>query len=598
MRTRLLTRRRAGITGTALLGLLAALAYPVADAASPPRPEINFAATLIPRPCVDDGADAAESRMYAEEGWAGPNYERYAGACQRLRFAFGPILVKPGQNDVLIEPVTIEKPAQDGYITRFAPDLVRADGSVPPIEQVHLHHGTWLNLGESYGSGPFFAAGEEKTIASFPKGYGLPVKATDLWGLLYMVHSAVAQPMEVFITYEIDFVPQAAGDQLGLRAAYPVWLDVQPNSGYPVFNAQRGYGVGGRCTWPREECASVDPFGKITGGQGAPPDRAGGEVRLPDAGVAFGRIESFQGGTLIGIGSHLHPGGLEAEVDLVRGGEAQRIYTGEAKYWSRTDPTQTGGPPTSWDFSMTATGMPRWAVRVEPGDTLRINATYDTAIQSTYENMGIAIALLAPDLPDGTPAAPGIDPFAAPFDASAACDSGGIRAPTPTLCDKGIVTHGHLVENDNFGGPSGTWTATRGRPTSRVEMAAFLYAPGDLSMISMTGVPTVPLGSKLKFTNEDAAIDVYHTATSCGFPCLGPTGTAFPLSDGTTSTGRSLDFDSAELGIGIPYISAAKNEITWDLDVSAEAGYQAGEIVTYFCRIHPFMRGAFEVTEG
>ena len=31
--------------------------------------------------------------------------------------------------------------------------------------------------------------------------------------------------------------------------------------------------------------------------------------------------------------------------------------------------------------------------------------------------------------------------------------------------------------------------------------------------------------------------------------------------------------------------------------MTREAGYQPGEIVTYFCRIHPFMRGAFEVTE-
>ena len=83
----------------------------------------------------------------AAEGWAeADGYERYPGACQRLRFTFGPILVKPGQNDVLVQPVTIEKPLQDGYITRFDPDLVRADGTVPPIEQIHLHHATWLSV--------------------------------------------------------------------------------------------------------------------------------------------------------------------------------------------------------------------------------------------------------------------------------------------------------------------------------------------------------------------------------------------------------------------------------------------------------------------
>ena len=101
-------------------------------------------------------------------------------ACERLRFSYGPITVKPGQNDVLLGPVTIEKPWYDGYITRFKPDLVDASGQAPPaFDQVHLHHGTWLNGSPQYGNGPFFAAGEEKTILPFPKGYGMQVGASD-----------------------------------------------------------------------------------------------------------------------------------------------------------------------------------------------------------------------------------------------------------------------------------------------------------------------------------------------------------------------------------------------------------------------------------
>jgi plastocyanin len=116
-------------------------------------------------------------------------------------------------------------------------------------------------------------------------------------------------------------------------------------------------------------------------------------------------------------------------------------------------------------------------------------------------------------------------------------------------------------------------------------------------MISMTGLPTVKLGTQLNFLNADAGLDVYHTVTSCGFPCTGTTGTAFPLGNGTTSSGRSLDFDSAELGYGPPLIGPAKQTATWSLDVSAQAGYKSGEIVTYYCRIHPGMRGAFEVSQ-
>ena len=112
----------------------------------------------------------------------------------------------------------------------------------------------------------------------------------------------------------------------------------------------------------------------------------------------------------------------------------------------------------------------------------------------------------------------------------------------------------------------------------------------------MTGVPTVKLGDTLDFTNLDGAA-IYHTVTSCGFPCLGPTGTAFPLADGTTSTGTPVDFDSGELGFGAPEIGPAKQTLQWGLPVTQDEGYKAGDVVTYYCRIHPGMRGAFEVTQ-
>jgi hypothetical protein len=246
---------------------------------------------------------------------------------------------------------------------------------------------------------------------------------------------------------------------------------------------------------------------------------------------------------------------------------------------------------------MKVVGAPFWGVHVKPGDILRSNATYDTTIQSTYENMGIAVGFIAPDGADGTPAANGIDPFAPGviFDTSPGCDSGGLAAAEPTLCDKGVPTHGHLHENDNFGGPEGdSLTMKRAGATSDVGIGGFLYTPGDLSMISMTGIPTAKTGLQLRFSNLDSGIDAYHSVTSCAYPCTGPTGTSFPVSNGLTSKGRKIDFDSGELGYGIPSITAAKNTATWNLDLT---GYQPGEVVTYFCRIHPFMRGAVEVVE-
>ena len=620
----------------AIATVLATLLVPAVASAqrAAPTPEPNFAVDVLPRPCAMEGSDKYERRLYEIEGWKAPDYERYPGVCRRMRFAYGPIHVKPGQNDVLVEPVKIEKPMRDGYITRFEPNLVLPDGTVPPVERVHLHHGTWLSEPE-YGSGPFFAAGEEKTIAPFPTGFGMPVKATDQWLLLYMVHSAVQQPMEAYIVYDIDFVPKADGDAMGMKPAYPVWLDVRP-SGYPVFNVQRSFGGADNvCTWPREQCAAHDPFGQEFVGQGLPGNGKGEDLKLPALNEEFGRSGPFRGGTLIGIGGHLHPGGLTNEIDLVRpGGEtstrtvktrrcrksrnarssakrrrcrtttrtvtrtrkAVRIYTGEAEYWNREDNHKGNGPPTSWDFSERVVGLPYWGVHVKPGDILRSNATYDTTQQSTYENMGIAVTLFVPNKEDGTPQAPGVNPFQVRVDRSEACRSRGLRARgAPRLCHGGYPTHGHYPENGYYGGAQGQWNARPGAPTKEVGVVNFQYQPGDLSMVSMTGVPTVPLGSTLRFTNLEGGL-IYHTATSCAFPCLGPTGAAFPLADGRTSQGTPIDFDSSEMGVGVPSISAAKQALDYQLPVTPEAGYRPGDVVTYFCRIHPSMRGAFEVT--
>jgi hypothetical protein len=589
-----------GRTLAASLAVIAAVALAPGQAGArrpEPTPEPNFAVNVLPRPCAYEGGDKFERRSYQLQGWRGPDYVRYPGACERLRFAYGPIHVKPGQNDVLIEPVKIEKPMRDGYITRFKPNLVLPDGTVPPVEQVHLHHGTWNSV-PPQGMAPMFAAaGEEKTVIEFPRGFGMPIKATDQWTLLYMVHSAVQQPMEVYITYDVDFVPKTKGDALGIRPAIPVWLDVRP-SFYPVLNVQRDFGgPDGRCTWPKEQCAAHDPFGKLFTGQGKPGNGRGTDLKLPAAGESTGRIKSFTGGSLIAMGGHVHPGGLENQIDLVRPtrrrARSVRIYNGEPTYWNRRHRDRPGGPPTSWDFSMEVSRLPFWGVRVRPGDVLRSNVTYDTRHQSTYEDMGIVIALLALD--DGKRRAPGVDPFTVPKDRSEGCRSGGIQAKPARLCDKGLVTHGHLEETENYGHAAGTWKARRGVKTNDVAVAGFLYQPGDLSMISMTGVPTVKLGTKLRFTNLEGAA-IYHTATSCAFPCLGPTGTSFPLANGRTSRGRSLDFDSSEEGVGIPTIGPAKQSLDYVLPVTPRNGFKRGEVVTYFCRIHPSMRGAFEVT--
>ena len=66
-------------------------------------------------------------------------------------------------------------------------------------------------------------------------------------------------------------------------------------------------------------------------------------------------------------------------------------------------------------------------------------------------------------------------------------------------------------------------------------------------------------------------------------PCNRSTGIAYPRAD------AAVQFDSGELGIAGP---PTANRLTWQTPTDLKAG-----TYTYFCRIHPFMRGAFRVTD-
>jgi plastocyanin len=91
-------------------------------------------------------------------------------------------------------------------------------------------------------------------------------------------------------------------------------------------------------------------------------------------------------------------------------------------------------------------------------------------------------------------------------------------------------------------------------------------------------------GTGLTFVNQDSDEEIWHTITACKAPCNKTTGIAYPLADGP------VDFDSGELGIDNRGFTAAAQRVRWSTPKSLKPG-----LYTYFCRVHPFMRGAFKV---
>jgi hypothetical protein len=421
---------------------------------------------------------------------------------QHLHYQFGPINITSGQNTIEFKPNNL-KPDVPGYITRFTPNLVRVDGSVPRVDVLHLHHGVWLM--RNY---PTFAVGEEKTIFQAPQGYGYRYDPSDPWIMNYMLHNLEPSKDKVYITYDLDFVPMSSPAAPGITEVKPLWMDVAGIKAYPVFDVLQGEGKNGQYTFPQDatgrERAKIGPAHQFT---------ADHDI------------------TIVGTAGHLHPGGLHTDLTTSRGGQTKELFRSEAKYFEPAGAV-------SWDVAMTAT-KPDWKVAVNAGDTLDVSATYDSKRASWYESMGIMNLWYAEGHTAGA-----TDAFTTPIDWH------------------GEITHGHLPENDNHGGGAfGLPDARRmlsGGSSTRVDIKNFVYGRGDLSLTGRTGrPPTIRQGQSLTFRNLDSSRTIYHTITACKAPCNRATGIAYPLANG------KVHFDSGELGFGPRFATAAANRQSW-----------------------------------
>jgi plastocyanin len=533
-----------------------------------------FACVLILGvPALAQGAENLTPELAGTKPIPSVNYD----GTQHLHYRYGPLPIQAGQNNIQIGDKQVPKPKVDGWITRMSPNLELTDGTVPPVDVIHLHHAVWLNVnhpGVASGGGfaPFFAAGEEKTIFQLPRGYGMRYRASDRWLLNYMIHNLTARPTRVFITWDIDFVPNRAAGAKGMKEAKPLWMDVHSGQIYPVFDVKRGSGTNGTFTYPDQD----------------PNAYPGGRRR--------NEFHADHDMVLLGTAGHLHPGGLHDDLWMTRPGAqpvsastvAARCSKARARarrasasststkkacarpaadgdtvhlFKSMADYFEPAGA-VSWDVAMTGT-QPDWRVQVHRGDVLKITSTYDSQRSSWYESMGIMVVWYADE-------------------------SGGPNPFTTKVDWPGQLTHGHLPENDNHGGQNAGLPDAAALPDgpvfgadNAVTIDNFVYSQGDLSSAGATGAPpVVRQGQALKFSDNDPN-PAYHTITACKAPCNKTTGIAYPLADGP------VDFDSGELGTGGP---PTANRTTWETPTDLPPGTYA-----YFCRIHPFMRGSFRV---
>lgn len=278
-------------------------------------------------------------------------------------FRSGPITIKPyftaqGQQRA-------ESPKVDGYVVGMTVEIVDAAGNVLGDGDVMLHHVVFANVlrpdaacstfvtysGQRFPYAPerFYALGEERYALALPAGYGYPSKATDVWGLVYMLMNHHRTTETVHVRYTVRYVTGVE-----LQPVRPLWLDVRNCLADPVFDVPG------------------------TGGKGSTFARSG-EVTVPEP------------GRLVAAGAHLHGGGISLALENATCGQA--LFT-SLPTWGRIEPRpllHEGGPSRMSAFQ-TELGIP-----VSAGDRLRLTATYDNSLPHTRV-MGIMIAYLAPGL--------------------------------------------------------------------------------------------------------------------------------------------------------------------------------------------------------
>ena len=248
---------------------------------------------------------------------------------QHLTYCYGPVTINPGQNVIRLNATNLF-PTQPGYITRFDPELVYPNGTVPRVDVLHLHHAVWVVNGN-----PQFAEGEEKTIVQLPRGFGYQTQAHRL--LAAQRHAP--RP------------GRQAGQRLhrlegGLRSRH--------------LSRRRQHQAGAHQVDERRRADAADRDLEPDLPRLRLPEGDGGKRRplhLPRRGHRAARdaIDTRQQAwtpnqpvTLIGTAGHLHPGGLETSLRVQRGTQRRTLFHSKAHYYEPAGAV-------SWDVAMGAT---------------------------------------------------------------------------------------------------------------------------------------------------------------------------------------------------------------------------------------------------
>ena len=501
------------------------------------------------------------------------------GTTEELTFYYGPYTVPPGQD---LNRADIELPTYEGYLLSVDPSMRRVtDLSEPSHQQAHIHHSHWFegepgsnNAGDVYFNGNaewIFGNGDEETRGDFrqrsaadPDGpvYGQYIPRGKPQALVYMLHNKTASPLEVYIVLDVAF-RHGTKKELEAQTGRP-HRDVAGLLFGRTFDVPRQPDGDGKYEYAKEGLGQAT-YTSLQESAGTPRKKHI-ELVAPSDGV------------IIGMGGHLHPGGLRVVVE---------------NYGSRKNPCRDDGrgyggtlllnsdarfrnAPYSEDFQMEVS-HPGYRAPIRKGDRIRISGTYENRDHAWYAvmtHLGIYV-----------------DEEQKPW---AGCRPKVINSKKWNPVD-GVLNRPKWGGREDpfcgeaFGGPPCERWEDPGKlrevPATRVTIANFAYLPGNRAATEEAGantgeIPVVARGTPLQFVNADQAAAIRHTVTTCEWPCNGPYVGNYPFADGRWDSGV-MGYDAVDRGSASPVTETPKDLAPGDY--------------AYFCRIHPWMRGAFRI---
>ena len=536
------------------------------------------------------GGASGQQGSEAPEGEAGDDPianrgDRYVpeppGTIKKMRFWYGPYAMPAGWD---ANRVDLDIPVHNGMIIAVEPELrINPDWKEPSHQVAHIHHAHWFALDpgneeDNYTGGNtewIFGNGDEETRADFAERSAAGGKNAPMYGeyiglggpqaMIYMLHNKTAQNMVGYVVLDVTFKYgtleqlNATGrehrDVSGVLFGRTFDVPRQPK-GDGLWNTTQDMRTSEGKPRPIEWTATID-------------------------------------GTMIGTGSHVHPGGLTVLTENM----------GSKENPCRDDGRGTGGRlllksdivnrkvPFSEDYQMEVT-RPSWRAPVHKGDRIRITGYYANKKHAWYTAMthnGIYID--EKQKPKGR-----CKPYLVGKDAkkrikvAVKARSGGKRfVKRPLDPTEGVPNRKWGHSHDTFCGKKFGYDPCEppfkepaaGPEADRVTIANFQYFPGGRGAPGDQALPpTVKQGNSITFFNADQQANIRHSVTTCPYPCNGTYVSNYPWADGRWDSG-TLGLDAIDGGSPNPVAETPK-----DLPVGK---------YSYFCRIHPFMRGEFRV---